>query len=188
MTSSLRRTLAGCALLLGTTLLVRTVMPMVRTGIAAHWHEAQESIGHLEEARRLLSVGAILADSLRTTLGQFLAAAPRLIEGRTQAEASAALHHLVRSRAEASGLAVRRQEPVADSARGTFQRVQTSADLEGDVRALARFLLAIEGGTVLLTIPTLAVTSAEPGERPGMPEVLRIQLDVRGLYIPREAP
>lgn len=188
MTGRERRVLVrGAAVLLAAVLLLRVVPAGVRGATAAR-ERAGERLSALSHSRDLVRRMPALRDSLGTALAGVVALAPRLLEGRTRAEASAALAALVSLQAGRSGLKVLRLAPAADSSGGILQSVDVQADFEGDAAALTAFLSAVERGHPLLTLLALAITSPEAVPRPGAAEALRIEIEVRGWFLARTDP
>jgi hypothetical protein len=177
--------LLGAAVVLGAVLLLRVIPWGVRSVLALRTRTL-ERVETLTRAQDVLAAAPALRDSLTRALGAVVALAPRLVDGRTAAEASASLSALVSMAASRHQVRLVRLDPLPDSAAGVFRRVAVHAELEGDVRGLTRFLRAIETGDPLLTIPTLAVLAPDPlGRVPG-PEALRAEVDVTGFFLLRE--
>ncbi|MGH7644015.1 MAG: type II secretion system protein GspM [Gemmatimonadales bacterium] len=177
--------LLGGAVVLGAVLLLRVIPWGVRSVLALR-ARTLERVETLARARDALATAPALRDSLTHALGAVVALAPRLVDGRTAAEASASLSALVSMAARRHQVRLVRLDPVPDSAAGAFRRVAVHAELEGDVRGLTRFLRAVETGDPLLTLPMLAVLAPDPlGRSPG-PEMLRAEVDVTGFFLPRE--
>ncbi len=176
----------GLTVVVGAVLLLRVIPWGVRSVVALRARTA-ERVGTLARAENALAAAPALRDSLTRALGAVVALAPRLVDGRTAAEASASLSALVSMAASRHQVRVVRLDPLPDSAAGAvFRRIAVHAELEGDARGLTRFLRAIETGDPLLTVPTLAVQAPDPlGRSPG-PETLRAELDVTGFFLPRE--
>jgi type II secretion system (T2SS) protein M len=181
-----RRLLAIGGAAVAVLLLGLRVMPAGARAIGRLRESTREKRRLAEESRVLLAATPALEDSLRLALRALVETAPYLIDGRTDAEAGASLQALLNTRVEAAGMHLVRSDAVADSAPGAFRPVRVRAQLEGDVRALARLLGAIEGGSPLLSASMLAVTSADPIARPGAPEVIRVEVEVVGWFLPRE--
>ena len=188
MTGRERRALArGAAVVLAAALLLRVIPAGVRGATAAR-ERAGERLGELTLSRDLVRWMPALRDSLGTALAGVVALAPRLLGGRTRAEASAALAALVSLQAGRSGLKVLRLAPAADSSGGIVQSVDAQAEFEGDAAALTAFLATVERGHPLLSVVALAITSPEAVPRPGAAEALRIEIEVRGWYLARTEP
>jgi hypothetical protein len=103
----------------------------------------------------------------------------------SSAEAQASLSALVSLAANRHGLKVARLDPLPDSSAGVFSRVTVHAELEGDVAGLAGLLRAVETSEPLLSVVSLAVSAPDPYARPNTPEVLHLEIDVSGYYMPR---
>ena len=188
MTGRERRALArGAAVVLAAVLLLRVIPAGVRGATAAR-ERAGDRLSTLSRSRDLVRRMPALRDSLGTALAGVVALAPRLLDGRTRAEASAALAALVSLQAGRSGLKVLRLAPAADSSGGILQPVDVQAEFEGDAAGLTAFLAAVERGHPLLTLLALAVTSPEAVPRPGAAEALRIEIEVRGWFLARTDP
>jgi len=177
--------LLGGAVILGGVLVLRVIPWGVRS-VSALRERTAERVETLALARDALAAAPALRDSLTRALGAVVALAPRLVDGRTAAEASSSLSALVFMAASRHQVRLVRLDPLPDSAAGVFHRVAVHAELEGDVRGLTRFLRAIETGDPLLTVPTLAVQAPDPlGRAPG-PEALGAEMHVVGFFLPRE--
>jgi hypothetical protein len=188
MTPRDRRALSwGGAALLGAVLLLRVVPWTVRT-VAALRAEAADRVLTVARANEVLAGAPATRDSLAQTLGAVVALAPRLVDGRTAADAQASLSGLVSLAASRHALRVVRLDPVPDSAGdGVFNRVAVHVELEGDIAGLTRFLGAVEKGDPLLTLPALSVQAIDAAGRPNAAEQLKIEATIAGLYLPRGA-
>ncbi len=188
MTGRERRALGrGAAVVLAAVLLLRVIPAGVR-GIVAARERAADRLSALARSQDLVRQMPVLRDSLGTALAGVVALAPRLLDGRTRAEASAALAALVSLQAGRSGLKVLRIAPTGDSSRGILQPVSVQAEFEGDAATLTAFLSTVERGHPLLSVVALAITSPEAVPRPGAAEALRIEIEVRGWYLARTEP
>ena len=180
-----RALLVGGGAILGAVFLLRAVPWTVRS-VGALRVEAAERAETVARAQEVLAGAAATRDSLTRGLGAVVALAPRLVDGRTSADAQASLSGLVSLAATRHALRIMRLDPLPDStAEGVFNRVAVHVELEGDVAGLARFLGAVERGDPLLTLPALSVQAIDPVGRPNAPEQLKIEATVAGLYLPR---
>lgn len=168
-------------------LLLRTAAPLARMVTGAR-HRLAARTATLWETRALIAGVEPTRDSLATALAGFVTFAPQLMEGSTQAEASAALVTVVGLVASRSALKVVRLDPAPDSAGGPIRPVRVRGEFEGDITGLASFLRALETGKPLLSVGALAVTAPDPVPRSGTPEMLHIELELTGWFFPREAP
>ncbi len=175
----------GGAAVLGAVLALR-VLPWTVRSVAALRAEAADRVQTVARANEVLAATPATRDSLAQTLGAVVALAPRLIDGRTAAEAQASLSGLVSLAAGRHALRVLRLDPLPDSAGdGVFNRVAVHVELEGDIAGLTRFLRTVETGDPLLTLPALSVQATDPVARPNAPEQLKIEATIVGLYLPR---
>jgi type II secretory pathway component PulM len=179
-------TLGGAAIL-GAVVVFR-LLPWTVRSVFALKAEATERVETLGRADDVLRGASAARDSLARALGEVVALAPRLVDGHTAAEAQAALSGVVSLSAGRNALRVLRLDPLPDSATGAFGRVALHAELEGDVAGLTRFLKTVEVGDPLLTVRALSVQAPDPPGRPNVPEQLKIEATVAGLYLPRGAP
>jgi hypothetical protein len=168
-------------------LLLRAAPAGVR-GVASARERAAERLSTLARARDAVRQISALHDSLAVELAHVVELAPRLLDGRTRAEASAALAALVSLQAGRSGLKVLRLAPSPDSSGGILQPVQAQAELEGDAAGLTAFVASVERGSPLLSLRTLAITAPEAVPRSGAAEALRIEVEVRGWFLARTDP
>jgi hypothetical protein len=188
MTPRDRRALIwGGTAILGAVLLLR-VLPWTIRAVSAVRAEAADRVHTVARANEVLVGAPATRDSLARALGAVIALAPRLVDGRTAADAQATLSGLVSLAASRHSLRIVRIDPLPDSAgEGAFNRVAVHVELEGDVSGLTRFLRAVETGEPLLTLPALSVQATDPVGRPNAAEQLRIEATVAGLYLPRGA-
>jgi Type II secretion system (T2SS), protein M subtype b len=177
----------GGAAVIGAVLALR-VVPSTLRAVAALRVEAIDRVRTVARANDFLGGAAATRDTLAQTLGAVVALAPRLIEGRTAAEAQASLSSLVSLAASQHALRVMTLDPLPDSsADGAFNRVAVHVELEGDIAGLARFLGAVEKGDPLLTLPALAVQAIDPTGTANGAEQLKVEATIIGLYLPRTA-
>lgn len=182
-----RAVLLGAAILLGVAAIVRGGPATVR-GLAGLRERAAERQAALARSRDLLARSPLIRDSLALAAAAVVKLAPQLIEGRTRAEAAAALAALVSLDAGRSALKVLRLAPSGDSAAGILQPVRVTAELEGDVRGLTQFLATLERRHPLLSAVAFAVTAPEVTPRPNAPEALHLEVEVQGWFLARTDP
>jgi Type II secretion system (T2SS), protein M subtype b len=137
------------------------------------------------QAREVLMSASAVRDSLGSVLGAIVGLAPELVDGHSEAEAAASLSGVLNLQASQRHIRVVRLDPLPDSGVGVFGRVTVHAELEGDVGGLAGLLKTIEAGESLLSVSTLVVTAPDPIVRGNSPELLHVELDVSGYYLPR---
>jgi len=147
--------------------------------------EAEERVVMVARADEVLAQAPTIRDSLARAFAAIVALAGRFVEGRTPADAQAALADQVSFAAGRHALRVMHLEPLSDSTLGPFSRVALHVELEGDVAGLTQFLKTIETGDPLLTLPALSVQAVDPAGRPNAVEQLKIEATIVGLYLPR---
>jgi len=144
--------------------------------------EAVEQSGTVARARDVLSRTPLVRDSLSAVLAAIVGLAPQLVDGHSAADAQAGLSGLLTLAANRHNLKIVRMEALPDSGAGVFSPVRVHAEVEGDVRGAAELLRSIETGDPLLTVTSLAITAPDPATTV---EVLHIEIDVAGYYLPR---
>lgn len=185
MTARDRRALyLGAAVIFGVVLLVG-VLPWATRSIARLRARAEQQSQVASSARALLAATPFVRDSLVRVLNDIVALAPKLVDGRSTADAQASLTALVSLAANRHDLKVVRLDPFPDSSAGVFRRANVHAELEGDIVGFTGFLKAIETAAPLLSIDALGVSVPDPRANPNTPEALHIELDVSGYYLPR---
>lgn len=176
----------GAIAIAGATLLLRGV-PWASRGLDRLRQRAVAQYQAAERAHALLAQRAASLDSLNHVLTTVVALAPRLVEGRSAAEAGASLSSVVSLAASRHALKVVRLDPLPDSGAGAFQRAAVHAELEGDVAGVAALLKAVETSVPLLSVESLAISAVDPFSPRTAPELLHIEMDVAGFYLPRGA-
>lgn len=143
----------------------------------------------VERSRNSIAHGRLFQDSLAVRRKRFMALAPLLVSGHTTAMGSAALASVVSTAAATANMRLGPLRVDPDTAsRGVFSRVRVRAELTGDVRGVAAFLSAIEGGTPLIAIRELTVSQLEPSAPPERAEALQVGLMLEALMLtPRGA-
>jgi hypothetical protein len=141
----------------------------------------EASVRRLAAGREVLLEAPSMRDSLGTRAQRLVAWAPRLVAGKTPAEAAADLSSLVTGPAAQHRVRVVRMDPMADSAGAVFTRVGLRIEVQGDISGIARWLAALEEGDRLLEVRELAVFAPEPAA-PG--ETLRAELTIVGWAAP----
>lgn len=174
-----RTLMAGGAIVLAAVLVLR-VLPALVERYSALRAEATERAAVLHRARAALASATGVEDSFAIAAREIVALAPKVVAGRTAAEAAATLTSDLSAAAYQAGLRVLGMNALPDSASGTFRPVVLRAELEGGVGAVAGFLRAIEGASTVLTVRSLHLLAVDPLERQPGPEQLRLDLVVVG--------
>ena len=182
-----RAMVTGVGVVLGAVVLLRGV-PASGRAIARLRNGAMERHATAARAMALVAGAPAVGDSLTQVLSSVVALAPKLVEGRSSAEAQAALSGLVNLTATRNALKVVGIDALPDSSAAVFAQVRVHTALEGDLRGLVGFLRTVETGDPLLTVPSLSVSAPEPGSAKGVPETLHVELIVTGYYLPKGTP
>jgi hypothetical protein len=175
--------LGGIAVLAAVVLL--RAVPWAARSVRVLRERATDATATLARARAVLDGVPALRDSLPPTLGAIVALGPKVLDGRSRAEAEAALTDLLAFTARRHRLRIVRLDPVPDSGDRVFGRAAVHAELEGDIAGLTRFLQAVETEDPVLTVPALSVQALDPDARHDVAERLRIEATVSGLYLRR---
>ena len=182
-----RALLVGAAAILGGVLMFRVVPWTVRAVARLQVRVAQQT-QLAADARVVLATAPAIRDSLSRVLTGIVGLAPVLVEGHTTAEAQASLSGLLSLVANRRALRVVRLDPITDSSAGVFNRVTIHAELEGDIAGFVGMLNAVETGEPLLSVGSLAVNAPDPHSSDRAPELLHLELDVTGYFLPRGEP
>ena len=185
MTKRDRRALQlGGAVVFGAVLLLRILPWGVRTAFGAE-ADLRERAALVARTRADLADMSILRDSA-VQLGRALVGlAPKILGGKTAAEAVADLSGRVNLAASEHHAKLERVDPVADStATGRLRRVALRAAFECDVRGLIGVLRALESEKAALAVRELRVTAVDVGSADKGPEVLKVDLMITGWFLP----
>lgn len=169
-------------------LLVLRVLPWsVRTTLAAQ-AGMREQAALLGRARVDLAEAAVWRDSA-AELGQALVGlAPKILSGNSSADAVADLSGRVNLAASGHQARIERLDPVPDStSAGRLHRATLRVAFECDVRGLVGVLEALELGKPVLSVRELRVVPVDPASPDKAPEVLRVEVTVRGWFLGRRA-
>lgn len=189
-----RRTLTVGVVAIGSLVLAARGIPAWRTWVRETRATAVEHLGDAARAEGVVRTFPAMRDSLAVRNARYLALAPTLVSGGSLNAASATLASLVSTAATESGVtlgavqmrtkeAAPRRDSVATHA--AFARVRVESDVTGDIRGIARFLAALEGGPVHLVVRDLTITQSDAVGAPDRPEVLRATVAVEGLALSR---
>lgn len=188
MTPRDRRALGlGAAVILGAVIALRVLPPVWQRVTAAEARLAALRMS-VERGRADLSAFKALEDSTTQLVETVRSLAPWLVAGRSSSEAAAALAGHLSHVAVTQRTRLERSDLVADSARaGDLRRVTLDATLEGDIRGLTGTLGALASLAPVTEVTRLWVTAPDPGQATAGPELLRIELRIRGWYLGPEA-
>lgn len=175
-----RRTLLLGGVIVLMAWLTTRVAPKALGAYVASRERASVLVDQASRARELVHDESMLRDSLGSQGRRLVELAPRLIAGRTSAEAGATISALVSGLAATSQVRLSRIEPVTDSSAGLLVRVGVRLDAQGDIRGISRWLAMLEEGMPDLSIRSLQISATNPGGSAGQTELLRVQVGVVG--------
>lgn len=144
--------------------------------------QAQTRAGRLRVVAR---ARAQLASAVAGASREYLALAPRLLDGNTPATAGASLLAMVSNAVIGAGLQVGSIQSSGDSAGRRFARVAVRGEATGDVKGLTEFLKTLETGPVITGVRELSIDQPEPGAPNEQSEALRIQFVIDGIALRR---
>jgi len=162
--------------------------PAWRGWVTKQQSSAAEMTAEMARLDAAISMQRALKDSLRSRRSRLTELRAALLHGDSPASSAASLASLVSSAASDAEVRLGAVQVRADSAGKTpLTRVAVRADATGDIRGVTRFLAALEGGTALLSVRELSVSSPAPGAPDSQAEALRVEIVVEGLARTREA-
>ena len=188
MTPRDRRAVVLGASAVGIALLLLRGEPWAVAAMGRLQSRAVESAATANRARDLVGRAPAVRDSLAQVLSGVVALAPKLVSGRSSAEAQATLAGLLNFAAGHNALKVVAIDALPDSAAGVFAETRAHAVLEGDIRGLVGVLRTVETGDPILTVTSLSISAPDPRSPRGAPEILNLELLVTGYYLPKGTP
>lgn len=181
-----RRALAAGALVIALLVLLGRGLPAWRrwdADVRASAAEMAAEAARAEQAVRLLPTAL---DSLAARRARLVAVGRGALGGSSTAASAAALASLVSGAAARAGVQVGSVQVRPDTASaGTFMPIAVRADGTGDLPAITRMLVLLEGAPELLAVRELSITQPSPGGPAEQPEALRIEISVEGLALAR---
>jgi type II secretion system (T2SS) protein M len=191
MTARDRRALViGGGVVLVAVLLLRVLPWTVRSALAAEAGLRQRA-ALLARARADLAEAGVLRDSAVELGHALVGLAPKILSGKSAAEAVADLSGRVNLAASRSQAKLERVDPLTDStSAGRLRRVALRAAFECDIRGLVGVLQALAFGKAPLEVRELRVTAVDAASGERVPEVLRVELTAAGWFLTNgeEAP
>lgn len=177
-----RALLVGAGVVAGAMLALR--------GVPAAWvalRNTRETMSARAELLARAEVDVLQADTLNDSAAvirtKVLGLAPRLLSGTREADALADLTLRLKRAAADNRVRVERTNALPDSGQaGGLRPVSLRASLEGDSRGTLGLVGAMARGNVVLTATDLRITAGNPA---AAAEVLRVEMTVRGWYLPR---
>lgn len=179
------------ALLIGAGIVAGAVLAL--RGVPAVWGSlanARETMSGRADLLARAEADVLQADALKDSAAvirsKVLRLAPRLLSGAREADATADLTLRLKRAAADNRVRVERTSALPDSGQaGGLRPVSLRATLEGDSRGTLALLGALARSNVVLTTTDLRITPANPAAAASVAEVLRLEMTVRGWYLPR---
>lgn len=175
-----RRALALGVMAVGLILGFGRGLPAWKSWVSEATASAQELAAELQRARAATHSTRGSAARLRVDSARLDSAGTMLLDAPSPEGAAAELATVLSTAAEETAVRVVSIETKADSAAGQLFAASARVNAVGDVRGLAEFLSAIEGGPYLLRVRSLAVSQPELGAAADRAEALRIDVTVDG--------
>lgn len=184
MTPRDRRALLVGAAIVGAALLFGRLVPVV----ARHWRagaaELADRTALLERERSDLGSIGSLEDSAKVIETRFVALAPDLLTGSTDAEGVADLEARVNLAASRHRARVIRMDQLPDSGVvARLRRVRVTVQIESDWGGVVEFLRGLDDDPAALSIGALSLSAADPLSSSARPEILRADLELSAWYL-----
>lgn len=141
-------------------------------------------VGLLQRMQHEVSSAARLEDSGVVVKGRLAAVIPKLLTGRTRAEATADLGARLAATASRHRVRVSRTASVSDTIGAQLGQVAVRTALESDTRGLIEFLDAMSRDSVVLVVDSVHVMVVDPLVSHDRAELVRTELTVRGWFLP----
>lgn len=180
-----RRTVRIGVIVIVAVLALRLGPEVWRRATAAHRLMSQRAavVGRMSDDLRQMDA---LADSVKAARSALVALAPDLLESSSDAGATAELSARVRTLADRFALTVQQVAPARDTlAEGPLHRASLTASLQGDLPAALSLLRAVAEEPPTLDVASLKIVAANPASPANTPEVLNLDIGLRGWYLER---
>lgn len=178
----------GAAVVVGGLLLGRVVPAAVRWWRGAEATLAERSTLLAREQHEIGTV-AVLEDSAKTVQVAFIALAPEILTGGTDAEALADIEGRVSVIAGQHRTKVLRLDGIADSSSvARLKQARVTVAVESDWAGLVGFLKGLDDDPAAIGVQSLDVTAADPASSSARPEVLHAELELTGWYLHAPRP
>jgi hypothetical protein len=142
----------------------------------------------LARMRDAIGEAEALGDSSEVVRQAYLALAPRILSGDTEAAALASLTGHLGAVADRSRTTLERADALPDSTQvGGIRRVTIRASFEGDTRGLTAALRAIDTNPIALSTGAVRVVAPDPASAGVAPEVLKGEILISAWYSERGA-
>jgi hypothetical protein len=140
----------------------------------------------LRRAESALEGFSVLEHRGADTRARFVALAPRLIAGGTEAEAFADLNGRLALIANRERTRLLRADPISDSTReGAIRRVRLRLEIESDWGGVVGFLRGTVADPAVIRVTAVTLRGTEVPVLTNGPEVLTAQVEVAGWYLER---
>ena len=157
------------------------------------WHTAQATLAERTAllAREQHELGTVrqLEDSAKVVQASFVALAPDVLAGGTDAEALSDLEGRMTLLAGRHQAKVIRLDAGADSVTvARLREVRVSMEVESDWAGIVAFLKGVDDDPAAITVRSLDVSAADPTSSSARPEVLHADLELTGWYLHAPRP
>ena len=178
-----RALLAGGGIVIAGLLLGRVLPAGIRWWAGAQVTLADRSALLVREQRDLGTVPQ-LEDSAKVVQASFVALAPEVLSGGTDAEALSDLEGRMTLIAGRHNAKVIRLDAAPDSAViARLREVRVSMEVESDWAGIVAFLKGVDDDPAAIEVRSLDVSAADPTSSSARPEVLHADLEVTGWYL-----
>lgn len=186
MTPRDRRALAIAGVIVAAAVLVLRVAPWSVRSYRALQDEVAGRGAVLARMRDAISEAEALGDSAEVVRRGFLALAPRVLPGETEAAALASLTGHLGAIADRSRTTLERADALPDSTRiGGVRRVTVRANFEGDTRGITAALRAIDANPIALATGAVRIVAPDPASPDAAPELLKGEIVISAWYTER---
>lgn len=182
-----RRALAIGAAVVAAAVLCLRVLPELGRGGMERWGKLETASLLLARTESELAAASALEDSAKVVRASLTRLAPKLLAGRTEADAAADLAARIGHVCTQHGVRLERTAALPDSARaGWIERVTVSAQMEGDMKGVAGLLAGLAAGSPVVVTQGIRLVASPEATARG-PERLRLELVTRGWYLAQAA-
>lgn len=140
--------------------------------------------GLVQRMKAEISGANAVAESAAVVRQRFVALAPSILSGRTDAAAVADLGSRLSAAAGSHGSTFARADAIPDSVRvGWLKRITVRFALESDLAGVLATLAAAERDPAVLSIRSVRLVAADPGSSDLAPEIISAEATVSGWYL-----
>ena len=165
---------------------VLRVLPWMSGILAGRWHHLEAESALLARTEAELEGATRLEDSATAVKGALDQLPPKLLAGKSEADAAADLAGRIGRESAARQVRLEQTDVVADTVRtGWLRRVTVSAQLEGDMNGIGGLMASLAAGSPVVVLDRIRVVAGDQaGDR--RPERLRVEIVARGWYLVEE--